>query len=121
LKDEIAAARMTLSHVVELTTDPSGQSKQRFKDFILMIGNCHMLQPFMLPDACIQWLVNASKDQVAAVQELTQLLHTVKQFIKSLVEEKDLDDIRNIHTAIQGSFVLDQLLPSINSSHNSED
>jgi len=61
LKDEITTARVTLSHVIELTTDPRGQSTQRFKDFALMIGNCHMLQPFMLPDACIQWLVNASK------------------------------------------------------------
>jgi len=105
---------MTLSHVIELTTDPSGQSTQRFKDFTLMIGSCHMLQPFMLPDACIQWLVNASKAQVAAIQELTKLLQTVKEFIKSLVEEQDLDNIRNIHTAIQGSFVLDQHLPSLN-------
>jgi len=121
LKDEITTARMTLSHVIELTTDPRGQSTQRFKDFALMIGNCHMLQPFMLSDACIQWLINANKAQVAVIQELTQLLQTVKQFIKSLVEEKDLDDIRNIHTAIQGSFVLDQLLPSLNSNHNSED
>jgi len=120
LKDEITTARMTLSHVIELTTDPKGQSTQRFKDFALMIENCHMLQPFMLPDACIQWLVNASKAEVAAIQELTQVLQTVKQFIKSMVEEKDLDDIRNIHSAIQGSLVLDQLLPSLDSSHNSE-
>jgi len=86
-----------------------------------MIGNCHMLQPFMLPDACTKWLVNASKAQVEVIQELTQLLQTVKQFIKSLVEEKDLDNIRNIHTEIQGTCVLDQLLPSLNSSRKSED
>jgi len=121
LKDEITTAKMTLSHVMELTTDPRGQSTQRFKDFVLMIGNCHMLQPFMLPDACTKWLVNASKVQVAVIQELTQLLQTVKQFIKSLVEEKDLDDIRNIHRAIQGSCALDQRLPSLTSSHTSED
>jgi len=121
LKDEITTARMTLSHAMELTTDPRGQSTQRFKDFVLMIGNCHMLQPFMLPDACTKWLVNASSAQVAAIQELTQLLQTVKQFIKSLVEDKDLDDIRNIHRAIQGSCALDQRLPFLSLSHTSED
>jgi len=120
LKDEITTARMTLSHAMDLTTDPRGQNTQRFRDFVLMIGNCHMLQPFMLPDACTKWLVHASKVQVDAIQELTQLLQTVKQFIKSLVEEKNLDGIRNIHAAIEGSCALDQLLPSLNSSSTSE-
>lgn len=120
LKDEITTAKMTLDHVIELTTDPRGQNTQRFKDFVLMIGSCHMLQPFMLPDACTNWLVTASEAQVGAIQELTQLLQTVKQFIKSLVEEKDLEAIRNVHTAIQESCVLDQLLPSLSSNHKSE-
>eukprot|EP00495_Collosphaeridae_sp_1-RS-2012_P001499 TRINITY_DN1449_c0_g1_i1.p1 TRINITY_DN1449_c0_g1~~TRINITY_DN1449_c0_g1_i1.p1 ORF type:complete len:107 (+),score=8.22 TRINITY_DN1449_c0_g1_i1:64-384(+) len=106
---------------MDLTSDPRGQNTQRFRDFVLMIGNCHMLQPFMLPDACTKWLVHASKVQVDAIQELTQLLQTVKQFIKSLVEEKNLDGIRNIHTAIKGSCALDQLLPSLSSSNTVED
>jgi len=119
LKDEIATARMTLNHVIELTTCPRGQSTQRFKDFVFMIGNCQMLRPFVLPDACINWLVSASEAQVGAIQGLTQLLQTVKQFIKSLVEEKDLETIRNIHAAIQRSFVLDQILPSLDAIHKS--
>jgi len=119
LKDEITTARMTLNHVIELTTGPRGQSTQRFKDFVFMIGNCQMLRPFVLPDGCTNWLVTASEAQVVVIQELTQLLQTVKQFLKSLVEEKGPDTIRNIHAAIERSFGLDQILPPLDAIHKS--
>jgi len=116
LNDEIIAAKMTLKHIIELTTDPEGQRTQQFKDFAHMIQSCNMLQPFLLPDGCTNWLINASEHQVGVICELTELLHSVKQFIKSLVEEKDLDAIRNIQTAIQRSLILDNPLPSLNSN-----
>jgi len=103
---------MTLQHLLELTGDLEGTNSQQFKDFIVMIESSEMLKPFLLPDVCADWLPSATAVQVGVVRELTNLLQSIKDSIKSLAEEKVLTVIRERRVAIQQSRVLDKTLPS---------
>jgi len=80
-----------------------------------MIESSDMLQPFLLPDVCANWLPNATAFQVGVVRELTNLLQSVKNSIKGIIEESDIDVVIKQRMAIQESRILNQPLPSINS------
>jgi len=113
LNDEIITTKMTLQHVIELAIDPQGLNSQRFKDFAHMVENSHMLQPFLLPDTLANWLPTAKGSQVGAIRELTQLLQSIKESIKSVVAENDQSTIKRLCVEIQNRGILERNLPTL--------
>lgn len=113
LNDEIITTKMTLQHVIDLADDPQGLNSQRFKDFAHMVETSHMLQPFLLPDVLANWLPTAKGSQVGAIRELTQLLQSIKESIKSVIAENDQSTIKRLCVEIQNSGILERNLPSL--------
>lgn len=104
---------MTLQHVIELAIHPQGLSSQQFKEFAHMVENSHMLQPFLLPDVLANWLPTAKGSQVGAIRELTQLLQSIKESIRSVIAENDQSTIKRLCVEIQKSGILERNLQSL--------
>lgn len=85
LEDEIGTARMSLQHLVDITTTGEDNVEERVIEFKQMVEKCEMFEPFLMSEAVAMLIPKGTHRLVKYVGRLTTRLQETKNKIRQLM------------------------------------